>query len=429
MQSERQHKEYSPSRAERFFLCPGSVNLLKRTPPCQPSPYQEEGVKAHDVLEAGLQNSCSTATAAINMSIHCAEDFNTDFKSSINDALDYVWSVMADYYDAEMWIETYVDPPVASAPGEAGGFCDIAIYSASARELFVIDYKHGAGIAKAALGNTQVRQYAAGFLFGPEAKVKPEDVDKVTLVIIQPRAFHPEGEIRTYEMTPSQVGDYLFELDFAIEECVKEDAPLNPGIDQCRFCDARSTCPALEARALKIAGQYEYIKQVNLTKLPDPVTLDTTRLSYIKQGEPLWTLWMNSIDARIEELLRAGQAVPNYKMVETQARRHWFGKPEDLAARLSSLTGQQPEEFMPRKLINITDAEKVVVAAFKARVGHKRKKQASEEAKQFFAYFTTKESSGNLTLVEASDPRPAMNKSMQAFSGIAGLIQPPTIER
>lgn len=427
---ERLHKEFSPSRSERFISCPGSVNLLRRTPPRERTVYADEGDVAHSVLETGLSTFATKAQDAIDDSIYFAEDFAPDFKSAIQDALDYIWEVYeyvnTTYGDAQLFTEMFVNPPVTSAPGEAAGYCDAAIYTARGGKIWIMDYKHGVGVAKKALDNSQALQYGAGFLFGDGGYVDTATVNEVIISIIQPRAFHPDGPIRQASYTPATVAEYLRRLDGYIADCQKEDAPLVPGLEQCQFCEARSTCPALESRALQVINKsMSTITDVKSVNLPDPKSLDVHKLSYIKQSFPLLRLWMKGIDTHIEELLRNGVTVPGHKLVQTEARREWYIEGDEgvFAHKLAAAIGCTPEQLYHTKLKTLTEVEGMAVHAFKERVGRKRKKQAAEEAKQMFAYFTLKQSSGNTTVVDEDDPRPPVNKAVQAFQGIT--INPP----
>ncbi|RTL04954.1 DUF2800 domain-containing protein [Candidatus Dependentiae bacterium] len=422
----RTHRRYSPSQAERVILCPGSRALIERTPERDRTTYAEEGDKAHIVLEAGLRTFATTASQALDASELCFETFDDSFMSAIQEALDYIWFLyelmQSQYGDVQMFVEVYVNPPVASAPGEAGGYCDIALFSKAARKLWVIDYKHGIGVVKEAIDNSQANQYAAGFMFGDqEAKVDADMVDEVTLVIVQPRAFHPKGTVREFNTTPAAVFDYLLWYDDCIAKAEAEDAPLNPGLEQCQFCPARAVCPALERSALThaLGTPINSIKDLGTVKLPDPKTLDVNRLSFIKQSFDMLRLYMRSVDQQIEELERKGIDVPGWKMVQTQAVRHWYGDEDERITKLAALIGCNRHDLYDTKPKGITDVEKMIVDAFKQRVGRSRKKQAAEDAKQMFAFFTTKHSSGNLTLVEDSDPRPAANLAQISFGQIA----------
>lgn len=432
MHNERDHRIYSPSQSERFFLCPGSVNLLRRLPPREPSVYAKEGTIAHEILETGLRQGDRSSFAAHNHSAHRDTNFKPDFLASINDALLYIWGLLDEVYaqdpKAVWFVETYVNPPIEAAPNEAGGHCDIAVYSPLLKHLWVMDYKHGAGVAKAVIGNTQVKQYGAGFVFDEKSPIYGQPVEKVTLVIIQPRAFHPDGDIREYDTTTAELFDYLMELEDRIEACQQVDAPLIPGVEQCRFCDARSVCPALEAKSVALLNPaFQSMKDVTANKLPDPRTLDVQRLSYLKQMRPIIDSFFNSVDAHVDELIRMGQVVPGFKLVETHARREWYGDEEESVKKLSELIGQPVEHLYERKRKTLTEVEDMIVFAFKSRVGRSKRKQAAEDAKQMFAYFTIKKSSGTCTVVPEDDERPPVNRALQSFEGIRNAVidQPP----
>lgn len=432
--STREHKRFSPSQSERFTLCHGSTNLLARVPARPPTHYAIEGTKAHEVLIAGLRNKCRNAIEAHREhSVHCAEDldtFDNYFYYSIQQGLDYVYDILDEYADADLFLERKVVPPIevdGAIYDEASGYCDIAISIRSIRKLFVIDYKHGAGIAKAVIGNSQVKQYALGFLYGGDFAISAADFDRVVLVIIQPRAFHPDGSPREYECTPYEIYEYLDELNAAIKANLDPSAALTPGDDQCRFCDAATVCPAREAKALSVVGDmYKQIEQISGKILPPPQQLSVDRLTFISMHGDMLRQWLNDIDAHCLELAKSGVHLPGRKLVEVMARRKWYGDPAEVAEQLSKLAGVPTGSVMELQLIPITQAEKLVVDAYKARVGRGGKKQAAEEGKRAMAFLTLKQSSGNLTLVDEDDPRPAVNRADQTFGQIAGAVTPPT---
>lgn len=431
----RKHRRFSPSQSERVINCPGSANLLDRVPARPSSVYAIEGTNAHDVLEAALANNCRKAEEAHrDYSPLCMEDLNTpenQFYWSVQVAINHVYSILDENPGAVMYLERYVDPPIDSAPGEAGGYCDIAIWVPSTRTLYIIDYKHGAGVAKGAKDNTQIRQYAGGFMFEENAKVDADSVDEVVLTIVQPRAFHEDGIIREHIVTPYEIWEYIDNYDASVLEALKDDAPLNPSKDPkgwCMFCDAKTVCPAREAMAIKAAGdQFTQIEQVTKPQLPNPANLDLERLGRVRQYAPMLRKFLDDVDAHCEELSRTGYKVPGCKLVEVQARRKYYGDEQDVAEKLAALIGCTTDDVMQKKLMTITQAEKEVIEAFKKRVGRSRKKQAAEDGKRSFAFLTLKQSSGNLTLVDDDDSRPAVNRAVESFQNLA--IAPPTTEK
>lgn len=440
--SSREHRRFSPSQAERFFVCKGSTNFLATVPARPNSPYAVEGTTGHEVLEAGLANRCRTAIEAHEASMHFAVELDKDyggpyenFYMSINVALRYVWGIIEDNPGAIMWLESRVSPPVNNAPGEADGFCDIVIWCPVSGVLYVIDYKHGAGITKSVIENKQLKQYGAGVVCAPEPVVPFADIENVTLVIVQPRAFHPDGMIREWDVTPWSLYEYLDELDEVIAENLDPRAPLVPDdggktTDHCRFCDGNTLCPAREAKALAplstVSSKLIAIEDVRASLLPAPASLDIQKLARIRAHSALLKRWLKDVDNHVEELLRNGHAVPGAKLVEVMPRRKPYGDEHTFAAKAAALAGVPVEDlYTPPQLIGMPAIEALVVEAFKAKAPKGGKNKASEQAKRSFAFLTIKESSGNKTVVDETDPRPAVNR-VSGLQQIAGAVRAPS---
>lgn len=437
--NEREHRRFSPSQAERFSVCTGSTSLLARVPARPSGPYAIEGTTGHEVLECGLANGIRTAREAHEASIHCCVELDEEyggpyenFYFSIQVALNHVYSILAANPGSVVWLERRVSPPVENAPGEADGFCDILIWCPGIATLYVIDYKHGAGVSKNVVDNKQVMQYGAGALYGVDAVVDPQLVDTVVLTIIQPRAFHKDGMVREYEITPWELYEYLGELDGWIAANLDPRAPLVPDdngktTDHCRFCDAKTLCPAREARALsplmEVGNKLITIENVTAPSLPEPSSLDRMKLGRIRAAAGMLKKWLDDVDDHVKELLMQGFDIPGAKLVEVKERRQWYGDPDDTAKKAAALAGKNVDELMTKpKLLPLTQVEAMVVETYKLRAPHGKKKKAAEEAKQAFAFLTIKQSSGNLTVADDTDPRPAVKGRVEAFNQIGGAL-------
>lgn len=460
--AERTHARYSPSKMERLALCPGSDALCQGVVD-RDSVWSIEGRKAHQVLEAALLNRVQNARAAhVDYSDLCMEELDEEyggpykkFYTSVQECIDYVFGILDAHPDALLWIETQVNPPSDVAPGEASGYCDIAIYIPSTRELIVVDFKNGAGVAKAVIGNKQAKQYAAGFLYDTKSPLLrthcsvcglPQfdtehgttcpnghggadsltyDVDKVTLTIVQPRAFHPDGSPRSYELTPFELYEYLGEMDAIIEACQKSDAPLVPGEEQCQFCPRNTTCPAREAKALQAVNvQFRTVGDVRAPGIPDPATMEAEHVEQAMLVIPLLRQWANSIEKRMFQLMTQGHQSQYFKLVEAQARRRWHGDPEKIASEFMRLTGCDYHDIMKPRLLTITDAEEMIVKKYKERAPRGTKKAAGEDAKRDMAFLTLKDTSGNLTLATMDDDRPPIDRAQTNFAQIGQALQP-----
>lgn len=425
------HGDYSPSQAERFFLCPGSVALSRRVPKRAPSEYAIEGTKAHEVLETAIRNGyCDAQTAHKHHSVYKDEELHTgynQFYTAINEALDCIKGILAEDAASVIYTETRVYPLPISKFGDiaehVSGPSDAFIWQPTLQRVIVVDYKHGVETVEVEF-NKQLSQYATGVLFDERNLVPRDQVKEVHLVIIQPRAFHKEGSERTWVCEIADMHAYGASLIDAVEECENLDAALVPGEKQCRWCPANHMCSAREAMALRAVGdQYRNIMDIKAPNLPSGDQIDTLRLSQILKAKPYLIKWLDDIANYAEELMRHGHSVPGQKLVEASAKREWHLSDEETAAKLAALTGLPVEDMWRKKLQTITDSEKLVVNAYKRGVARNKKKERAEEAKKAFAYLTTKKSSGKLSMVDESDKRPSVGALTSAFSHLQ--IAPP----
>jgi hypothetical protein len=261
------------------------------------------------------------------------------------------------------------------------------------------------------------------------ARAFTDVIDAVMLVIIQPRSFHAEGEIREYTASVLEVCDYLMDLNERVAACLPADAPLIPDVrKQCRMCEARDSCPALEAAAVSAMQPNAIVVQDLNPNLADQVSaMDIERLSRIRAMRPTIEAMLNAVEKRVAYLLHNNIPVPGAKLVQAKPKRMWHEEERVRAEKLAALIGVPIDELYEVSFRSITDVEKMVVQAFKSRVGKKQRRQAAQDAKQLFAYYTTKQSSGDLVVVSEDDPRPSVDKASRNIATV-NMIPPPTIK-
>jgi Protein of unknown function (DUF2800) len=407
--AERTHAKYSGSGASRWFVCTGQPDFVASLPPVRQREtlWTREGAEAHEILAKCVQDG---------KRLH---DLTQDdgIIYSVQMALDYVTALKLDYDDLEVYSEAYFSFPQDVVPiDDCGGTPDLILYSPKARRVWCIDFKHGEGVVVEAERNLQLWSYLTSFSY-----YRPV-VDGFT-VIIQPRAEHPRGPIRGDD--PEEVITAVDMLEFVAEvDAVLRGPKVLVAGPHCRWCPAETVCPEREKAALSYAREiFSDVKTIDaVPDLPNPRTLDADRLGRILALEGRANSFFNAAREVAIEMLHNGQmAVPGWKLVEAQARRKWFGDPEKIAASIHSLSGMHLslDEIMPRKLATITDiTEKLmVIASRNTRRGQKT--GAKEEIKRQLAFLTSKESSGNLTLVPDTDGRPSTTRAIQTFAGIS----------
>ena len=424
------HAFYSPSAMHRIVRCPGSVRATAGLADI-PSPWAQDGTEAHALLSLCLNTHARDAKTCyaerVNVSIppfvYRADDETSRF-DSVQLALDEVYSILDAYEDAQLYIEQQVTFP-SMVTTDCWGTADIVIIVPSMGLLYVLDFKHGAGVAVDAKDNEQLQTYACAAL---STFREAHKVHTVITGIIQPRAFSADGPVRyedaltveKYITDKPYTTSIQLKIDAAIKASQAPDAPLVPGEKQCQFCPLKANCPAREAAALAVVSStFANVKDVTRAALPAVSQIPVDRLAYIMSASSILKGWLSDVESTALELARNGVYIPGFKLVETLARRQWYQDDDSTASMLMSLTGLNEDFVRPRKLIGITEAEKLVVDAFKSGAGRGKKKQAAEAGKNAFAHLTTKASSGNVTLVPETDQRPAINLAQQTFDNVS----------
>lgn len=410
------HAKYAPSGGHRWMKCPASIRH-NDTAPKSSSPYARDGDEAHILFTWAVSNRVRDAHVALEQlrfPMIYRVDTEEERLASVQVALDYVFDLLDNFPDAIAYVETLVQFP-SRVTKDAWGRSDVFIYVQSMQWLYVIDYKHGAGIDVEVVDNIQVGMYATSVL---EFMHNP-NIGDVTTVIIQPRSFNAEGPIRCDTKSADYYRTFFRDtIDHAIAECEKKDAPFKPGKEQCKFCPGKATCPALEAEALKVVNTtFASVKDVVETALPEVTGLSVDRLAFIKTAAPLLRGWLDAVDDIAFVHAVNGNEIPGYKIVAGVSRRKFIGEPLTIAHALMGLIGTDDwDKVFPRQLVGIMEAERMVKVALSART--KDKKKAAQDAKKALAQLTAKETSKKFSLAPLSDDRPAINLTQETFKTV-----------
>jgi hypothetical protein len=130
--------------------------------------------------------------------------------------------------------------------------------------LWIRDLKYGRGVQVFAEENEQLMLYALGALDEFDLL---GDVEKVRMTIDQPRLNHSDTwecsveHLRAFEQRAIAAGKLALEIaESGVLPAEHTQTYLAPGPDQCRFCKAKATCPALRDQVLAtVAGDFEVL--------------------------------------------------------------------------------------------------------------------------------------------------------------------------
>lgn len=311
-----QHVRLGGSKAHRWLACAASPRLEEEQGPQEAGPHAMEGTAAHHVGERCNMLHCNT-DKFLGQKI---EGFNvtTEMAEAVQVYVDWVSNIRATAPDAKLHFELDVNLSALNPPEEMRGSADCVAVIKSLRTLIVADYKHGRGHVVEVKGNKQTRYYAlAALLTLPREEIV--GIDRVQMTIIQPRAFHPDGPVRSETIDLLELMDFAEDILQAAAAVQDPAAPAVPG-DHCLFCAASSSCRARSGQALTLA-------QEEFTVLPPMTSLTTAEIAAaVTKVEPQLAIveaWLKGAKKHLEDQLKAGADVPGWKMVAKRATRVW----------------------------------------------------------------------------------------------------------
>lgn len=423
MQNSPAHATYAMSSAKTWLSCTASAGLSSSVPPLPDEEYSLQGTAAHTLLEICLDIGLYDAATVFD-SVSEAEIPNRDLLKpscieAVQTCLDYILSLIEHDPHADVRSESrvYFQPH----PDKCYGTCDIIVVLPTFRRVYIIDYKHGEGMIVEVEENDQALGYGV-------AAITTHGLDRsfeYTLAIVQPRIHHKGGAVREWPVSIERLDMQRDLMTFAIADGESDNPTYAPGKDRCRWCAACAICKIAEQEGLKPFGITSY-RQADAAHLPDVETLDPARIAYMLSAIELIKAYGKNVYARAISLAKSGVYIPGYKLAEARAVRQWEYDLDTTLALLVAMTGGEVpiDELAPRTLANLTDLEATVKRVARAKVtGRAAKNKASEEISQQFAELTTKQSSGNLSLVPETDGRP----SATVTQGHAKIVAPPLL--
>jgi hypothetical protein len=350
--ADREHATWSASASSRNFACPGALALTMHLPE-DTSEAADWGTCAHQIAERCLRDG-GDADRFIGTT-EKGKKFSFEVDDEMADCaqmyVEYVRSVYERPYGASLWVEQRFSLAALNPPFDAGGTGDAVIYLPDESRLEIVDLKGGRGVVVAAKGNPQLRTYALGALLAN----KGLDVERVTVTIVQPRAGHPDGRIRSETFHVIDLMEWASDMMAAMHrsrealdakatmpEAAWAAAYLRPG-GHCRdtFCKAQGTCPALRQAALDAVGvHFDPIDDTpRISNAPDAGSPEerAKRLDVLDMIED----WIKAVRAHEHRMAEMGQPAPGYGLVEKVGREKW--KDED-AARAALAATDLPRE-------------------------------------------------------------------------------------
>lgn len=377
------HSNYSPSRLSRVIDCPGSVelidNLMITSTIQEPTPSADatHGTMLHKIVEKYYLGNGSRNVKAL-------DGLELDDKALVEDIADYTDLVFKNIRHSNYTIKSESSVNLGSwGIPDVWGTLDYAIYDPIKRHIDIFDWKFGAGVTVYARENPQLLTYAAG------AVEWPTIIQKITLHVVQPAIEHFD----TWELSIHELFDWVHgTLAIALNKCHSSDIDkFNPGINQCRWCEAKNHCEARTVFIQEMAVKLFDAKE-KLVKCPS-----IENLVSILEMAPLVEDIIKSIRLYLQTELIKGNEVPGMKLVRGRANRAWINE-NDAITWLAKNTSIQ--ELFTSKLRSPSQFEKEV--------------RSLKQNEAFKKLYETPE--GKISMVPESDGRPAIHTDLNAIN-------------
>ena len=335
------HAKLSPSGAHRWMRCPGSI-ALEAPFPDDSSVYAAEGTLAHLLASEELDGTKPAAERIGEQHTVDGFDFTVD-KVMVAYVEDYVKLVREYAEGGVLLVEQRV--PIGHLTGEtdATGTSDAVVVHADEGRLTVIDLKYGMGVRVMADGNEQAMMYALGAL---ESYEQLADFVNICMVIHQPRL----NSVSEHWIRVDDLMKFAAKVTEAADTVRSPDAFTAPGEKQCRFCKAKSVCPALK-EVVDETVQEEATADDFADMGDNSLAVAMGRVELIEQ-------WCKSIRAEVERRLTKGLDVPGYKLVEGRKGNRAWSDAKDAETRLSAVLKR--DEMYEEKFISPATAEKLL---------------------------------------------------------------------
>ena len=359
------HSILGASSADRWMNCTPSARLTEGMED-EGSVFAAEGTAAHALAEWKVRKVLKKRAGR-----RPASDYWTDeMEESTSDYRDYIMDLVGQVKqhckDPVTLIEQHLDFSCYVPDGfGTGDFLLVAD-----KELNVVDFKYGRGVAVYADHNPQMMLYALGALNLFDCLY---DIEKVTMTIFQPRL----SSISTWTISTEELYQWAEEvLKPKTELAAKGEGDFVSG-SWCRFCKARNTCRARAESFLELARMEFQL----------PALLSDEEVAEVMEKADELSKWASDVMAYAQaEAIENGKHWNGYKLVEGRSVRKFSDEAKvEAAAKEAGYT-----DIYNKLLITLTAFEKLM---------------GKEAFAETLGQYVTKPA-GKLTLVPVSDKRP-----------------------
>lgn len=383
------------SSAFRVINCPGSVALNAQLPRSPSSSYADEGTLLHEAISDVLLNGLEPESQLGR--IYKGE--SGEYKLTQDLMYDQLIPAyqMLEEIDPDAEMDMAVENKVSFGDFLPGVFGSADVLGRIKKTAYVIDWKFGRGLVDA-VENAQMMFYAAAAMRTPGLEWVFKGATDIRMVIIQPERGCPS----IWDTKPKRIQEFEQTLARAVKQSSQPDAKVATG-DWCRWCNAKTICPAMNGLVDRV--QHAKVQAINVDEL----------VEYLKMA-PLVESRIRDLYALAMQMLENGVEIPGYKLVPKRATRKWVKDDQIVINTLVDAVAESAPDI----------DEKAVRKSFMSEPELISPAQAEKVLKKYKLKIPSgicEAISSGSTMVEDSDPRPAVVNASEAIRKALARIQ------
>lgn len=265
----------------------------------------------------------------------------------MHDACDLYLDVMKEWPDVEHYVEIPMDCGIVY-PGMTGT-PDCWAYRPG--HLRVMDLKYGFGFVEV-FHNLQLTIYALAVA----DTLQLPDTTKVELIIVQPRAWSVEGDVRRWVTTVGFLREVLVELQVAAQNAMSPN-PVGTVGSWCIDCPGALDCESFTRTTGNLIDFGHTPHRVN----PEP-SKAAGELKFILSALHLLEARKDALMTLIEHHQRNGGHTPHFRMAPTTGRERWMPGQEQKVMEVARqffnvsiakpMTPKQARKVIPSKIVD-----------------------------------------------------------------------------
>lgn len=333
---EAAHAILSPSSAYRWLVCTPSARFEEQIPE-EESAYAAEGTLAHELAALILSGKSGKAYLEVFDTIVANPLYSAEMLEHCQSYAEYVKMLAG---DAHIYIEHGYDMS-AYIPLQFGT-CDASFIKDG--EIWVIDFKYGAGVSVSPIANKQMMCYGLG---AHSYHSKGYSLKGANLLIYQPRA----GAGTKYDPKPWYISTEDL-LKWANTEAGPKGKLAIAGMGDfvpgthCQFCKARTMCKAY------------YDRFAEVKRIKDKRVMTDEDLATVLTYGPLVATWSKKVEEDAVKRLEGNKPLNGFKLVAGRGRRSFINEDDVVDILLGE--GYESNQIFKSELNGITAIEKLV---------------------------------------------------------------------